>query len=132
VAESPVARGLLLCERVIIEERTRNISLINCFNRRLVDAFPSPPQQFTVYAVLANGHGTIQVDFRVTSLADDTVVYQRPVPVSFADPLTEARFVFRIGALVFPSSGSYEFSLLVDGEPIAGTRLDIVRAGGTS
>jgi hypothetical protein len=94
VAEVPVARGLLLCERVIIEEQTRNISLINCFNRRLVGDFPSRPQEFNVYAVLANGRGTMQVDCRVTSLADDTVVYERPVLVSFADPLTEARFVF--------------------------------------
>jgi hypothetical protein len=31
MAERPMARAVFLCERVIVEEGTRNVSLVNCF-----------------------------------------------------------------------------------------------------
>ncbi len=59
--ELPVVRGVFLCENVIVEERSRNVSLINCFSRRLAEQFPTPPQRFVLYAVFVNGLGTIPI-----------------------------------------------------------------------
>ena len=123
--ELPVARGLFLCEAVIVEERTRNISLINCFNRRVVGAFPTPPQRFAAFAVFVNGWGTIPVDVRVTDLTDDSLVYIRSAPLTFADPLRETRFVFRFGELTFPHAGRYEVSLASGADVLAATSLEI-------
>jgi hypothetical protein len=41
MSQRPNAVGLVLCQQVIVEENTRNISLVNSFNRRRVDAFDS-------------------------------------------------------------------------------------------
>lgn len=127
--ESPVARGLFLCERVIIEEGTRNVSLINCFTRRLVPTFPTPPQQLAVYSALTNGRGTIRMALRVAAMSDDVVAYERSIPIAFPDPLVETRFLFRIHSLVFPHPGSYEFSLLVAETPVAVTRCEVLPVG---
>lgn len=38
--QRPVVVGLVLCEQVIIEEGTRNVTLINCFNKRTQTTSP--------------------------------------------------------------------------------------------
>jgi hypothetical protein len=35
-------------KRTIVEERTRNVTPVNQFTRWRVEAFPSPPQRFSV------------------------------------------------------------------------------------
>jgi hypothetical protein len=37
----PTVIGLILCEQVVIEKHTDDISLINCFTRRPIGQFPS-------------------------------------------------------------------------------------------
>jgi hypothetical protein len=39
--QKPVALSLVLCEQVIIEEKTRNMTPVNCFRRHKVDKLPS-------------------------------------------------------------------------------------------
>ncbi len=51
----PIALGLTLCEKVIIEERTRNATNVSTFTRLLVDGFPSSPERFAFAAVLTGG-----------------------------------------------------------------------------
>lgn len=123
--ESPVARGVYLCETVIVEERSRNVSLINCFTRRLVSSFPSPPQQFVVYAVVANGQGTMPVSVQIVDLTDGDPIYDRQADVTFPSPLTEARFMARVAGLVIARPGWYEVSLSVGGEVLSSTRFEM-------
>lgn len=125
MAELPVARGLLLCELVIVEERTRNISLVNVFTTRVVEAVPTGPQAFTVFALLTNGQGRIPLELRINRLRDDAVVFNQSQPLTFPDPITEVRFVFRSAQFHFPETGLYEVTLASGAEPIAQTRLDI-------
>src|SRR5437867_3261728 len=65
VSVRPFARGLMLCERVIVEEGTHNVSPVNSFTRRNVERIPSPPLEFDVFASLAEGRGTITMTFRI-------------------------------------------------------------------
>jgi hypothetical protein len=51
----PVAVGLLVCEKLIIEKDTENITPVNCFRERLVRQFPSEPLTLVIYAILTNG-----------------------------------------------------------------------------
>lgn len=54
----PIAVGLFLCEQVIVEERTRNVTPVNCFTQRAVKAFPGS-FSFVLFAVLTDGLGEI-------------------------------------------------------------------------
>lgn len=126
MAELPITRGVFLCETVIVEEQSRNVTLVNCFTRRLADSFPTT-HRFAVFAVFANGQGTISVSVRFTDLVDDSLVYERTVPLTFASPIQETRFIYRIGAITFPHAGSYELTLVMsEGTPLAMTRLDVL------
>ena len=59
----PVLLGLTLCERVIFEEETKNVTLVSGFQGLRVDAFPSSPQRISVFAVLTEGEGDVSMDY---------------------------------------------------------------------
>jgi len=68
---TPVVLGLTVCERVIVEERTRNLSLVSCFTKLFVDEFPSSPQRFAVVAAFRDGLGTGTIDLVITQVETD-------------------------------------------------------------
>lgn len=53
----PMAIALIICEQVIVDHQTRNPSPISIFTGLKVEKFPSPQQQFSVFASLTNGCG---------------------------------------------------------------------------
>jgi len=127
MAQLPIARGLLLCEKFIVEERTHNVSLINCFTHRVAPSFPTEPQQFVIYSALANGLGTIRLGIGISRLATSESVYERAATVRFTDLLQEVRFTYRVTSCVFPGPGDYEVLLAADGEFITQTRFTLIQ-----
>jgi len=122
----PIVLGLTLCEKVIIEEGTKNVTIVSTFTKLLVYEFPSLPQKFSVYTVLTEGLGHGIIDLVVRSLETNELVYQAQLPVRFTDRLLELRVLFRVRSCVFPSPGAYELTLLLDGEWLAQRRLQVV------
>jgi hypothetical protein len=122
----PIAIGLTVCEQVIVEEGTQNITLVNCFRRLYFREFPSSPQRLTVHAVLTDGHGTGTIRLLVVHLDTWEDVYTRDVQVTFSDPLREIRLLFHPPSLSFPAAGRYEISLLVDGAPLTSRVIQII------
>lgn len=116
----PVAIGLTVCEQVIVEEKTRNVTLVNCFRRLHLREFPASPQRLAIHAILTDGLGTGTIRLVVTSLDLLEDIYAHDIGVTFSDPLQEIRVLFRpSSSLSFPEAGRYEISLLVDGQSIA-------------
>jgi hypothetical protein len=54
--QRPIAVGVLLCEQVIVEEGTHNVTLVNSFTHRKVTSFPAT-FPFIVFASLTDGLG---------------------------------------------------------------------------
>src|SRR5712692_6122829 len=115
----PNVLGLALCEKVIVEEGTKNITLVNCFTKMFVEAFPSPPQRFALFAALTGGFGDGIIELIGTWLDTDEVIYSFRNTVRFVDRLREVRVVVRVNDCSFPASGRYQFTLMIDGEWIA-------------
>ena len=115
----PVATTLTLCERAIVEERTRNVSLICMFTTLNFPSFPSPPRSLTLYAVLTDGVGKGTLDILVTRLESDERLFFQQRPIEIPDRLHEFRVLFRFDTFRFPREGTYLFTLLVDGEWVA-------------
>ena len=100
--QRPSAAGLLLCEQVILEEKTRNITLVNSFTRFRGSNFPTPPQRFVVYAVLTDGLGDAWMSLVVHRLDTVEEVHDLHWQMKFRDPLRQIRVVLRLTDLSFP------------------------------
>jgi hypothetical protein len=116
--QRPVAVGLVVCEQVIVEEGTRNITLVNCFSQLQSEEFPSPSHRLAVFATLTDGVGNGTVSLVIARLDTLEEVMTLDHPVHFADPLQEAWVIFFLDQFSFPVPGRYQFGLSLDGEPV--------------
>lgn len=128
--EKPQARSLLLCDNLVVEEGTRNVSLTNCFTQKVFDQFPATPLNCVAFAALSNGFGQFPITLRIQLLDQLELIYEHASNVMFLDRLAEVRYYLRIRDLRFPKPGSYGFSLLLDGEVLADTRIDVRKREG--
>ena len=121
----PTAIALILCEKAVVEEGTRNVTLVNCFAKLSPTDFPSGPVSFVAYAALTNAQGPATIKVVVTRLETDEVLDSWQGAVVFPDRFTEVRVRFRIRDRSFPAPGRYQFTLLVDDEWVAQRDLQI-------
>jgi hypothetical protein len=119
VANVPTASGLLVCEQVIIDKRTENVTPVNCFTTLKVEQFPSEPQRFSVFALLTDGFGDVGLEVVIANLANDEEVYRESQRLRFGNPLQQVRFIYRITRCAFPAAGVYEVQLLAEGQLVA-------------
>jgi hypothetical protein len=119
MSQRPMVLGLLVCDQVVIEEGTRNVTLVNCFTRLKAAKFPTEPKRFVVFAALTDGLGDIQLDVLIERLDTLEEIYRESRRVEFTNRLQEVRYVFRVTDCSFPVAGAYEISLTADGESLA-------------
>ena len=62
----PIALALALCDYVILEERTKKVSVIGRFNSFSVTRFPAMVVPFSAYALLTDGLGDARVELVVS------------------------------------------------------------------
>jgi hypothetical protein len=122
----PSVVGLALCEKIMVEEGTRSVSLIGCFVKISATTFPSPPKRFDVHAALTGGLGEGTIDLLVTQLETGQAIYSGRRPVGFPDRLTTVWMNLRLKGLSFPAPARYQFTLLLDGEWLTQTVLDVI------
>ncbi len=125
MAKLPVAIGLSLCDLVVVEEKTHNVTLVNCFSHRTVDHFPSETP-FTVFALLTGGFGEKPLDVVVQELEDFDEIYRISSSAQFASPLRTIRCTVRVWDCSFPRPGHYLVSLLAGGEIVAQRKLQLL------
>ena len=127
----PQAQALTLCDRVIIEQGTKNPTLVGIFLARRVDEFPSEPVAFSVFVPLTEGSGTGTIELVAVRLETDDQIYAQRGEVHFPHRFAVVNAHFRVSKIRFPAPGSYAFMLLIDGDLIAQRRVDIYQQGGT-
>jgi hypothetical protein len=115
----PNALGLILCEKVIVEERTRNLTLVSLFSGMVAEGFPSEHLRFAFATVLTGGRGDASLDLVITELETDEEIYAMRRTLHFPDRLTEVKAVFHIRDCSFPVAGYYEATLFIDGDWMA-------------
>jgi hypothetical protein len=127
MSQRPVAVGLLLCEQVIVEASTRNVTPVNCFHRRAVARFPSGPLPFVVFAILTDGLGQIPLELLIQRLDTLEQLYRYDFTCSFSDPLHEVRCMIRVLNCSFPVPGYYQVTLLAKKEIVGQRRFQITQ-----
>jgi hypothetical protein len=121
----PRAQGLTLCDYVIREEGTGNISLVNTFTRMRTLAFPSTPRPFCVFAALTDGQGEGNLELTVTNFHTDEEILNVRRPIRFPDRFVDVRVIIRLNQCSFPQAGVYLFTLSIDDESIAQRRIRV-------
>jgi hypothetical protein len=129
MTERPTVIGLILCEQIIVEAQTNNVSFINCFTRRRAEQFPTEPQKFAVAALLTDGEGPVTIKVKIVRLADEELIYEQERLVQFPNRLQQVRFLLRVTACAFPTPGHYEVQLSADNELLALNRLNVFQGG---
>jgi hypothetical protein len=128
---APVTLSLSLCDYVIIEEGTGKASLVGCFDRLVVPAFPSPPRDLFLAADLTGGRGRGRVSVDIIRPDTGESIPWTSADVYFRHRLFVVRYRTRVTDCSFPVPGRYAVSLLVDGE-LAGQRILEVAPEGSS
>jgi hypothetical protein len=124
--QRPISIGLLVCDQVVIEEKTRNVTLVNCFTNRTVERFPAVMSSFVVFAGLTNGSGETPFEIVIQRLDTLDEIYRRSFSIYFGNPLQEIRCMVRIRNCSFPVAGQYQVILFADNEPVAQRKIRIV------
>ena len=127
MVQQPVVVGLLVCEQIIIEERTGNVTPVNCFSRKFVPQFPAIPFSFVALAFLTNGSGEVTLEVVIHRLDSYEDIYRRSHKYLFASPLDQVRCAIRINDCPFPVEGQYEIALCANNEIIAQRKITIAK-----
>lgn len=125
--QEPLAIGMSVCEQVIIEEKTRNVTPVNCFSKRTVNQFPSETIPFVVFTLLTGGVGEMPVAVTIHRLDTFDEIYKLRSRYRFASPLHEVRCVVRIRGFSFPIPGHYQITLFVGNEIMALRKIQITQ-----
>jgi hypothetical protein len=110
----PTAQTMTLCDYVIVEERTKKVSVIGRFESIAVDGdFPVRALPFAVVVPLVGGMGDIPVTLTISREEgfelDDLGKYASVLP--FRNRFQTLYYVMRMRALEFPAPGRYHFTL---------------------
>lgn len=128
MAQPPLALGIHVCEKVVVEAETRNLTFVNCFTRREVKSFPSEPISFQVCSNLVGGRGRMPLRVRIESLVDFEIIFARSGVITFRDPRQEIRLRVAMEDVSFPEEGGYQILILVDNQEVASRAIQVVRS----
>lgn len=88
MTQRPVAISLLLCELVILDEKTRNATPVNCFNSRELESIPGR-SSFYALTWLTDGIGDLLAEVVIERLDLMEEVFRLEETLRFAHPLHE-------------------------------------------
>lgn len=121
----PVVLGLNLCDHVIVEERTKKVSLIGTFTGLGANKFPALLPPFSVFAMLTDGVGSVTMKLSITHMDTNEVVYSYSGNLQFPDKVAEVAYHMRLRQCILPAPGLYQFTLWIDNEWAAQRRLRV-------
>jgi hypothetical protein len=127
--QRPVAVGLKLSKMAVVEEKTRNVTLVNCFRRLKVVSVAETLRPFVASAILTDGLGVADFALTVTRLETMENVHEQFWQGNFFDPMERVWLLFPIEDCLVPAPGRYQITLSVESEPITHCILEILEKG---
>jgi len=122
----PVPLAMILCDNVIIDQRTDKKSLIGIFSNIAADSFPYRSQHFSIFISLTDGHG--EYTGRLLCTDDERhSIFEATGNIMFpGGAKTVVEMVYDIGGLVFHHRGTYNFSFYCNDEIIISRECRVV------
>ena len=130
---APVVLTLLLCEKVIVDARTQQYSLVGLVSNVNASRFPVRSPNLCIYSEITGGHGVTALTVRIVDVNEERdPVVKLDVEVNLEDPLAVTQFVFGMPSLVFPEPGDYRLQALFSGSRLLEKRLILRPAAPTT
>jgi hypothetical protein len=108
----PEVKAFLLCDYVLHETGTNKKSLIGIFEQVNSPRFPFRHGKMSVYANLADAHGSYELTLRLVRLRDGKILLEaKGMRVTVGDPLQVSELGVNLEGIVFEEPGKYEFAL---------------------
>lgn len=123
--KKPMAVGLKVCEKAVVESKTGNVTLVNCLRRLRVKRFPAKAPSLSAFVSVTDGQGSCQLKIVVYHLATMDEIVAHEWMAEFSDPLRERWFLLPLGPIEFPVAGRYEVGLFADGELTTRSVIDV-------
>jgi hypothetical protein len=115
----PKCKAILLCERVIIEEGTKNASIISIFTDFIVPGVPCGIGGFTVFVQLHDGIGRYGLTVEVHNLRDQTVIARsNRMEMAFDSRPNSHNVMIPVPPLPFKDVGAYDLVVFADNQEI--------------
>ncbi|MBI4613226.1 MAG: hypothetical protein HY720_06405 [Planctomycetes bacterium] len=125
--ELPELLAIMVCETVIRDERSKNISLIGTFNAILAPSFPCRHDRLHVYVSITNGRGAYNGEIRLTHYGEQMeTLLKAEGNLQMDDPNDIYDLDFEFRGVVFPRPGKYTFEFAANGRMI-GSRPFLVK-----
>ena len=128
----PTVIGLKLCQQAIVEEKTRNVTLVNCLRELSVASFPARIRPLTACIVLSDGMGEGKLSLTIASLGNEDMpeIWTGRWNLTLKNPVKEHWLFLPVENLVLTYPGRYQVALTIDQEPIARTVLEVTHKKG--
>ena len=108
----PEVKAFLLCDYVLHEAGTNKKSLIGIFEQVNSPRFPFRHGKMSVYANLADAHGSYELTLRLVRLRDGKILLEaKGMRVTVGDPLQVSELGVNLEGIVFEEAGKYEFAV---------------------
>ncbi len=123
--QTPTCVGLVLCEKFVVEENSRNLTLVNCFQRLAVAELPWTAEPFYLYFCLTDGIGAGTLLVEIADADGLARVDEIPIAIQFDDPTKRKRLVASVTGCTFEAPGRYQVTITADNEFVALSVFDV-------
>lgn len=124
---APKVLALAVCEMIVRDEVTKNLSLIGLFNTITASEFPARHDRLHVFVSLSQRHGLLPCLVRILD-PDDNSLFEAPGLVKFDNPLGVVDANFEIRGLVLPKPGIYVVEFKCQEEVLLTRRFEAIQA----
>lgn len=119
--------SLIVCERLIMDAMTRQISIIGIMPHVQAMSFPVAIPHMAIYSEFTNGRGPTALTVRIVDVNEDREpVFSAELQIPMDDPLTVGNLALTLNNAVFPEPGEYRVQILCGGAILIERRLILV------
>ena len=111
-ASTPFALALLVCDSVVVDERSKKKTLVGIFDTVYVAQFPTQHYPVVLYARLTDAEGQYAFRLEYVRVETDELLMSTDIPpVNLPDRLKIHELVFEPPPIPLTAPGEYEFRL---------------------
>src|SRR3989442_14066877 len=101
--ETPLGIALIICDRVIVDARSSEKTLVATFSKITSPRFPVIHPRISIFVSVTNGRGPTNGRIRCMNESTAKQLFSAEGPIHFKDPLHVVEITFRVRNVIFPS-----------------------------